>query len=225
MKKPIPLIIILTLLAIAIQYNYVQLLQTPPEKLTSTIRTPSLGQGQDTPAETMDENDAFAQFTNYVDIKRACLSVLGVFSLQQVTSYQLEYLEISLEFIKPKFVLADYLSTEKKTSLRKLLNEIEQDVKCLKNSQGTTDRCTKSALSTLPADRYLIEKLGSWYREVRGGYLQHSSQHQQQCAIRLAEERNKIVKALDDVQTGASCKNSSYVLHSYHDLGTQGQIF
>ena len=153
------------------------------------------------------------QFALFLQIKKACLSVLSVFGMEGSVSYQLNYLQIALKFIEKRFYMMD-VKTGKKDSLEMLLVEIQKGLDCCKESRRDSKvRCVTVEHSRLPAERFFVEKLGLFYRELKSSYLDISRQHQQQCEKKLLEEKQKIIEELKDAQRGQSCRSSSVVRH------------
>ncbi len=160
------------------------------------------------------------QFMTFLDIRRACLSVLNVFAFKHPIHYKLNYLNFSLIFIREKFAKFQSLRSDERKTLQRLLKSLDGNLKCLKmarNGFGEQD-CQSSTESSHLTERYFVSQMGAWYNYLKKIYLQFSHKHHKQCRIKIEEQRKLLLERIAYVQFGSTCKNSKTVLHLRMEL-------
>ena len=147
------------------------------------------------------------QFTLFLDIRRACLSVFNVFSSNNSVQYELNYLQISIWFIQKTFLSFD-LQPSRKLSLEYRLDRMKEKLA----------EYLRKNVSSLKVENLFVSEMGSWYSDFRESYLSYSRSYQQQCRVKLEQERRQIVDKIKDLQNGDTCDKSGAVFNFYKDF-------
>ena len=157
------------------------------------------------------------QFMTFLDIRRASLSVLNVFAFEHPIQYKLNYLNISLMFIREKFAEFGSIGFDERKVSHRLLKSLEEDVICWKMSRNGLGENACRFRSHL-TEQYFVSKVGSWYNYLKKSYLQFSHEYHKHCRAKIENERKQISDRIADVQFGSTCRNSKTVLDAHLGL-------